>query len=136
MPCTVKLKILMGILNGSTPENWCRRVRAELQLVPKFTGGGAGGRAEPHISVLVRRRLTNDSAQPNPPTTLLICTTNRCGAIGGAGRYMRREFAVYCSALSPCLTPSTSDIADGGEGRNRPSLVFHKPLEINRLWHR
>ena len=24
----------------------------------------------------------------------------------------------------------------GGEGRNRPSLVFHKPLEINRLWHR
>jgi hypothetical protein len=24
----------------------------------------------------------------------------------------------------------------GGGGRNRLSLVFHKPLEINRLWHR
>jgi len=24
----------------------------------------------------------------------------------------------------------------GGEGRNRPSLVFHKPLEFNRLWNR
>ena len=27
-------------------------------------------------------------------------------------------------------------VRTGGEGRNRPSLVFHKPLEINRLWHR
>ena len=24
----------------------------------------------------------------------------------------------------------------GGGGRNRPNLAFHKPLEINRLWHR
>jgi hypothetical protein len=32
--------------------------------------------------------------------------------------------------------PDAGLLAAGGEGRNRPSLAFHKPLEINRLCHR
>ncbi len=85
----------MGIQNGSIPENWRRHVCAELQLVPKFTGGGNGETRGASYQRTGETRLTNDSAQPNPPTTLLICTTDRCGAIGGAGRYKRRKFAVY-----------------------------------------
>jgi len=41
-------------------------------------------------------------------------------------------------ASSGCgLDPySGSNSGVGAGGRNRPNLAFHKPLEINRLWHR
>ena len=67
--------------------------------------------------ISARLRPSDYGAQPSQLTWLLVVELNPFVRAGPPAEARLRAKA-------------------GGEGRNRPSLVFHKPLEINRLRHR